>query len=117
MQTMKKGLVTGTRTGPYGMQASYLGTPMSQFKAGDLCEVVDHPKWGAPYDQGKKYIGRQVILIRLYVDDDDRTFDPWMPRWIVSGIGKGVNFSEKILRKIEPPALDEEESQDLELVV
>lgn len=102
------------------MQASYSGMPMSQFKAGDLCEVVDHPLWTQDWNIGRQYIGLQVILIRLLTPSDWGYIenDIWLPRWVVAGGAKeGHSFSEKVLRKIEPPALDEEESQDLELVV
>lgn len=89
---------------------------MSKFQPGDLCVIVDHPHWvdGTNRDT----IGCHVILTALAENDDP--YDLWQPRWYVTGAPKTHScprVSEKILRKIEPPPLDEEETNEEELLV
>lgn len=86
---------------------------MSKFKPSDFCEIVDHPRWRKG-TSSRKHIGERIFLIRLKFPVND--YDMWEPRWLYVGGGK-VGVSEKVLRKIPPPQLDEEESEDLELVV
>lgn len=83
----------------------------TELKSGDLCEIVDHPDWKGGYNRDK--IGMVVILTRLCESDLP---DPWQPRWKVIEMPQ-CQISAKILRKIPPPQIDEEELEDLGLVV
>lgn len=83
---------------------------MAGLQRGDLCEIVDHPDWKSGLD--KHRIGNIVILAERapYWPEDY-----WNPRWHIVG-GRGWEISEKVLRKLLPPAFDNEliDEQQLE---
>jgi hypothetical protein len=87
---------------------------MSDLKPGDLCEIIDHPEF--LFD--RECIGTYVILVSLGEPRDysKEWRERWAPWWVVSGcIAKMV--SEKLLRKLPPPVLDEDIIIEEELTV
>jgi hypothetical protein len=83
---------------------------MSELKPGDLCEIVDHPGWGA-HLASRENIGTFVILIEQVIHPNDHPF--WSPHWRVAGSTRRP--SHKVLRKIEPPGLDVDEEEEIEV--
>lgn len=84
---------------------------MAGLQRGDLCEIVDHPDWKGGGNRNR--IGNIVILAERATDRPKD--DPWNPRWHIVG-DSYAEISEKVLRKLPPPAFDDEliDEQQLE---
>lgn len=81
---------------------------------GDLCVVVDHPDWRMSDDpvmiEVRTIIGKTCVLVSPYMGSDSPHNRMWRPFWKISGLLLPSKYftanaiSEKVLRRIDPPA-------------
>lgn len=82
---------------------------MMDLQPGDLCVVVQNEWNMVDFARASHLIGRHVILTRIL----DIPWGKCPPYWHGTGLPDWLAISYKSLRKIPPPALDDEETDEL----
>jgi hypothetical protein len=81
----------------------------------DLCVILDSPT--GIIDKHRQHVGKHVILLERFPQNEPDYWGMMVPYWRVSGVPEGLRVFEGLLQKIQPPEADVKSLDSRELVV